>query len=75
MGGQLLADHWLTVKHGPLPGAEDVTAEAFAELLTLPQKPLSSDPWVIKRPMGITGDAYYCFLGSKLVNYSTTFSE
>ncbi|KAL2037163.1 hypothetical protein N7G274_010026 [Stereocaulon virgatum] len=44
MGGQLLDDHWLAVKEGPLePSVENITAEAFSELLTQPQEPISYD--------------------------------
>lgn len=45
MGGQFLDDHWLAVKDGPIAANfPNVTAEAFEQLLTQPQDPISYDP-------------------------------
>jgi acetyl esterase/lipase len=57
MDGQLLADHWLAVKNGPMPGTEDVTGEAFAELLTQPQEPLSYDHVLLLGDEAPNGDS------------------
>ena len=63
MGGQLLDDHWLAVKDGPMQSdAGNVTAEAFAELLTKPQDPISFDPMPLLGDDAPNGDSRRCLL-------------
>lgn len=61
MGGQLLDDHWLAIKDRPLvPQIPDISAEAFKELLTQPQEPISYDPMPMLGDDAPNGDSRRC---------------